>query len=252
MASPAYRFTTFDLNSCIELARIVQDNGGRLSSAELARLAGYRSDNNGSFNTRLANARLFGLLDGASSALEPSPRLLDIIHPDFASTEIRARIAAFEAVPLFKAVLDQYHGRPLPDEGGLRNALTTRWQITPEKAPSVLARLMDSAEQAGLFQVAGNRTTMIRPTIHDSSPGQSAPRDEIRPASHEPDEMQAKGTPLSGARANKVIDGALDLLPSEQSWDEDSLRLWMHFFEDALRLYYKLPRASSTSATDRG
>jgi hypothetical protein len=218
----------------------------------LARLAGYRSDNNGSFNTRLANARLFGLLDGPSSALEPSPRLLDIIHPDFPSTENRARIAAFEAVPLFKAVLDQYHGRPLPDEGGLRNALTTRWQITPEKAPAVLARLMDSADQAGLFQVAGNRTTMIRPTIHEASPGQPAARGEARPSVQEPIVVPAKAAPQSGARANKVIDGVLDLLPSNQNWDEDSLKLWLHFFEDALRLYYKLPRGSATPATDRG
>ncbi|HEX6393442.1 MAG TPA: hypothetical protein VFZ97_08370 [Acidimicrobiales bacterium] len=250
MASPAYRFTTFDLNSCVELARIVQDNGGRLSSAELARLAGYRSDNNGSFNTRLANARLFGLLDGPSSALEPSPRLLDIIHPDFPATESRARIAAFEAVPLFHAVLEQYHGRPLPDEGGLRNALTTRWQITPEKAPAVLARLMDSAEQAGLFQVAGNRTTMIRPTIHEPSQGRPAARDDIRPAVPEPIGVPGQVGTQSGARGNKVIDGALDLLPSDQTWDEDSLKLWLHFFEDALRLYYKLPRGSSTPATD--
>jgi hypothetical protein len=244
MASPAYRFTTFDLNSCVDLARLVQDNGGRLSSAELARLAGYRSDNNGSFNTRLANARLFGLLEGPSSALEPTSRLLDIIHPDFPATETAARIVAFEAVPLFKAVLDQYHGRPLPDDAGLRNALTTRWQISSEKATSVLARLMDSAEQAGLFQVAGNRTTMIRPTLHGLTATQPVRADHSTTLLDGASRSETSPVGTSGARVNKVIDGALDMLPADQSWDEDSLRLWLRFFEDALRLYYRLPKRS--------
>jgi hypothetical protein len=242
MASPKYRFTTFDLDSCLEMAKAVHDNGALLSSAELAAHLGYKSDNNGSFNTRLANARLFGLVTGPSSALTTTPRSLAILHPDYPVAAARARLEAFESVPLYKAVLDQYHGQPLPDETGMRNALTTRWEITPERAQMVLARMMDSAEQASLFRTAGNRSRMIRPTLPS---GDGPPLHQTPPPHSEDHHGDAGGgghDKNSGVRVNKVIDGALDMLPDERQWDEENLSLWLRFFEDALRIYYKIPR----------
>lgn len=242
MPAPPFRFTIFDLESCIEVARTVQAKGGRLSSAELAAHMGYKSDNNGSFNTRLANARLFGLITGSSSAIEPTERALAILHPDYPATAVQARVDAFTSVPLYAAVLDQYHGQPLPDETGLRNALSTRWGINADKAPMVLARLLESADQAGLFSTTGRRDRMIRPSV---GPAPAAAEHET-PEGVEPAPSPAPA--VSGVRQNKLIDGTLEMLPDDRTWDEMSLKHWMRFFEDALRLYYNLPRIDTPSA----
>lgn len=238
-APPQFRFTTFDLDSCIEVAKAVHDGGGQLSAAGLAEKLGYKSHNNGSFNTRLANARLFGLLDGPSSAIRPSDRAMAILHPDYPATAEGARLEAFDAVPLYRAVLDEYHGKPLPDEAGLRNALAVRWGITAEKAPAVLARLIDSAEQAGLFRTAGNRSKMIRPT--PGGGGGHTPAPTPPATSQPPVGLDPKPT---GARANKVIDGVLDELPPPGKWSEPELTQWLSFFEGALRVVYRLPKGA--------
>lgn len=250
MAPPPYRFTTYDLDSSIKVARVIWENGGLKSNAELAALLGYKGPNNGAFLTRVANAKLFGLVEGPSSALKPTERALSILQPDFPETADRARLEAFEDVPLFKAVLDQYDGQPLPSEEGLRNALETRWSIHTDKAGMVLSRLLESAEQAGLFRTTGNRSRMIRPTIGsaDGRRGAPAPSDATASDPSRAATAGARGSTgviVAGPRSNKIIDGALDLLPSDSDWDEDGLRDWLGFFESALRLYYRLPTPTS-------
>ena len=230
MTSPPFRFTIFDLDSCLAVAKAVDAGGGVLSSAALADRLGYKSDVNGSFRTRLANARLFGLLGGTSAVIEVSPRATSILHPDYPATAARARLEAFEDVPLYKAVLDYYHGRPLPDDAGLRNALTTRWNIHPDKSAVVLSRLIESAEQAGLFSTAGDRSKMIRPSF-GSTPAAVEPESIAvvgvgGAASSVASTIAATSGSAPGARDSKIIDGVLDMLPNEE-WDEQSLQLWL-------------------------
>ena len=249
MAPPPFRFTAYDLDSCIEVARVLKDRAGGQASAEaLAVYLEYKGANNGAFLTRIANARLFGLVDGPSSALRLSKRAQDILQPDYPETAARARLEAFEAVPLYKEVLNAYHGQMLPDDTGMKNALETRWGVSKDKSTQVFARLMSSAEQAGLFKVAGNRSKMVRPPLSGSpEPSASSAFSGVNdgtsggeghghhPHGHHPHQQE-------GVRATKLIDGVLDMLPNEQEWDEASLTHWLRFFEDALRLYYKLPR----------
>jgi hypothetical protein len=249
MASPKYRFTSFDLDSCLEVAKAIHDHGGRLSSAELAARLNYKSDNNGSFNTRLANARLFGLVTGTAAALSTTPLSIAILDPDYPVAAAHARLAAFESVPLFKAVLEHFHGQQLPDESGMRTALTTQFEITTEKAQMVLARLMESAEQAGLFRTTNNRSRMIRPTLPSADVPVTQPEP---PAPHfENDRNGSTGDrDRVGVRTNKMIDGALDMLPDERTWDEASLGLWLRFFEGALRVYYKIPESTAPGSSN--
>jgi len=247
MSSPTYRFAIFDLDSCLAVAKAAHDLGGVASTEELADKLGYKSANNGSFNTRLANTRLFGLLEGSASSITPSDRARSILFPDYPETEARARLAAFEAVPLYKTFLDAYHGQPLPDDAGLRNALATRFGINEDKVPVVLARMLDSAEEAGLFSAAGGRTKMIRPTLRPA-PGSREPNlanETLGPREGQPQPQ--------GPRANKVIDGVLDLLPTDpKGWDEAGFLQWLSFFEGALRLYYGLGATRTGQAARPG
>ena len=171
MVSPPYRFVSYDLDASIEVAEKLWANrgDGAASNNELAVLLGYSSANNGAFLTRLANARLFQILEGPTSALRVSPLACRILHPEYPEEAAAARIEAFENVPLFKAVLDRYHGQVLPSESGFKNALQATFGINADKAGFVATRLLDSAEQAGLFSVAGDRSKMIRPTLGKTS-----------------------------------------------------------------------------------
>jgi hypothetical protein len=243
MAAPLFRFTSYDLDSCIELADAVQRNGGLLSSDQLAHHLEYKSANNGSFNTRLGNARLFGLVEGSSGEIRPTQRALTILHPDYPHEAERARVAAFEAVPLYGAVLNQYHGQPLPDETGLKNALATRWSISTDKVAMVYARMMDSAEQAGLFRQAGNRSKMLRPSplvgTAIAAPMEAVP-DPVAPA------PRVVSSVAHGAAANKLVQAALDELPAPGDVTEEQLVQWLQFFESALRVVYRLPAVGGT------
>lgn len=246
MTSLKYRYAMYDLNSCLEMVRTLHENGAALSPDTLAHQLGYKSANNGAFNTRLANARLFGLIEG-SNELRPSRRALAILFPDRPEAARAARLEAFEAVPLFAAVLHEYHGQPLPTEQGLKNALTTRWGINTEKVAYVYARLMDSAEQAGLFDVAGSRSKMLRPSsaraLLEETEVVPAPTLHSAPAATSAS-IPAPAVVISGGLAsNQLISAALAELPEVSEISEEHLLEWLKFFESALRVVYRLPRS---------
>ncbi|HEV8251744.1 MAG TPA: hypothetical protein VGQ66_00020 [Candidatus Limnocylindria bacterium] len=237
--APTYRYPTYNLESALDVARRINDRGADavLSADELAAVLGYSSKNNGAFLSRLAAARLFGFLEGQAGALTASDRAVTILQPDYPENADRARLAAFKGVPLFGAFLDAFGGRELSDDAGMKNALITRFKIPAKEAGPILARLMESAEQAGLFRVAGNRTRMIEPTIRGGTPAHTNGTGAEPPSSppkEEPKQL-VQGLP-------KTITGALELLPAGREWQEDEYAEWLAFFDMACRVYYKLPR----------
>ena len=66
MARSRYRSVTYHLEASVELARMVQRAGGRTDMEALALDLSYSGVRNGAFLTRLANARLFGVVSGLS------------------------------------------------------------------------------------------------------------------------------------------------------------------------------------------
>ncbi|CAN5701368.1 hypothetical protein BH24CHL5_BH24CHL5_03080 [soil metagenome] len=233
---PALRSPAYDLDQSLEVARKIVDRGAgaTLSQPELAAFLNYKSVNNGAFITRVASARHFGLIDGIKNAYRATPLAEAIIHPDYPETAAQARLEAFRNVPLYSAYLDAFRGRPLPDDVGAVNALVSRFGIPQKDAKSILARLMASAEQAGLFKVAGSER-MIEPTV-GSAPTAQPPADKL----------ELSGTYVVGEattrRFPKIIDGALDLMPSGPPWDEAEYQEWLSFFDQACRVYYRVAR----------
>jgi hypothetical protein len=230
------------LEQSLEVARRIAERGAgaTLSQPELAAFLGYKSVNNGAFITRLASARLFGFIDGSKNAYHATALAEAIIHPEYPETAAQARLDAFRAVPLFSAYLDAFRGRPVPDEQGAINALTARFGIPPKEAKSVLGRLNASADQAGLFSVAGPER-MIEPSF----PSPTAPSPQATP--DKPDKLEMSGSyivgePSAPRRFPKIIDGALDLMPAGPPWDADEYAEWLSFFDQACRVYYRIQR----------
>ncbi|HMD46456.1 MAG TPA: hypothetical protein VKG43_09860 [Acidimicrobiales bacterium] len=182
MARSRYRSVRYDLDAGVELARIVAQAGGRAGADVVAAALGYSGTNNGTWLTRVANARLFGLVAGTGRHLELTERgrqVLDGTPPRAAA----ARRQAVLAVPLFGAVMDQARvdDGVLPDGETLAGVLEQRFGEPPAKAATVAAKLIASFAQAGLitsrpdgnYQLTGSATGFTpvdTRTLHSVAP----------------------------------------------------------------------------------
>ncbi len=154
MARSRFRSVRYDLSAAVEVARLVDSAGGAVAGDILAPALGYSGTNNGAYLTRVANARLFGLVAGRGSRFEVTERGRTILSGDGPGA-ITARREAFFSVPLFRAVADAAAERAglLPDD--LARWLVDDFGEVAGKAQTVADRLIASAGEASLL----HRTT---------------------------------------------------------------------------------------------
>ncbi len=160
------RFPVYDLGDCVAVAKAIHEKGGGISTNDhLAAYLGYKSANNGAFIARVAASKLFGFVEGPPSRLVITPLAEKILMPIRETDPRQALVDAFLRVPLYTAVYEEYHGKELPPEFGLKNALRTRFGVTPQRIDRAYRALIDSAETAGFFDVRGSRTQLIMPAV---------------------------------------------------------------------------------------
>ncbi len=154
----------YTLDQSIEVAKVMHEKaGGSCDRAQLATLLDYNGVKNGAFLTRVTAAKLFGIITQDGDQLRVTDAGRAILHPVTPAQADRARVDAFLRVSLFRMVFDEFNGVPLPDEIGLKNLFLTKYQILPERVGPSVRVMIDSAEQAGFFRTAGNRTRMVMP-----------------------------------------------------------------------------------------
>ncbi len=149
VARSRFRSVRYDLAAAVEVARLADSAGGVIGPDILAPALGYSGTNNGAYLSRVANARLFGVIGGRGSRLELTERgrrILAGVEPDSS----RSRQEAFEAVPLFRAVAEA-----AASKDGLLPADLARWLVDDfgeagSRARTSAEQLVASAEQAGL------------------------------------------------------------------------------------------------------
>jgi hypothetical protein len=151
MARSLHRSVTYGLDASLALADVVAAAGGRTDVDTLASALSYSGVRNGAFLTRLANARLFGLVGGRSGEVVLTDRGLRCLSSD--PTVLQPALAeACWAVPLYHRVLAEYSGRALGDVQSLATVLTGRFGEDSSKAKVTARVLLESAERAGLMQ----------------------------------------------------------------------------------------------------
>jgi hypothetical protein len=165
------------LDSLAVAEAIHKKGGGSASNDQLAAFLGYKSANNGSYLSRVASARIFDFVTGEGGRLTITPRAQSILMPVYTHDARQALVSAFLDVPLYKAVYDEYFGKELPTPFGMKNALRTRFGVAPSRLDAGLRALMESAEQAGFFEVRGTRTQLIIPKLSDGLPRRIPPQD---------------------------------------------------------------------------
>lgn len=151
MARSRYRSVRYDLAAAIEVARLADSAGGSIGPDILAPALGYRGTNSGAYLSRVASARLFGLVEGRGSRLQVTGRGHLILAGDGREAS-RARRDAFLAVPLFAAVHDALAstGGGLPED--LPGWLVADFGETADKARGASERMVASGTQAGILQ----------------------------------------------------------------------------------------------------
>ena len=169
-------FPYYSLDKSIEVPKLIHERaGGRCGRGQLAGLLGYSGVKNGGFLTRMSAAKMFGLIEENGDAITLTERAKKILSPVRPSDAEQARLDAFLAVELFRKVFEDFDGHTLPATDGLSNLFLTQYKIVPNQVAPALRNLMDSADSAGLFRVAGNRSKLIRPLIRNDGAGAPPP-----------------------------------------------------------------------------
>ena len=139
------------------MARLVDSAGGSIGPDILAPALGYSGSNNGAYLSRVASARLFGVVSGRGARLELTERGRRILAGSEPEAS-RARREAFFAVPLFAAVSDDVASRGglLPDD--IPGWLVDGFGETRSKARAVSDQMIASAVQAGLLRATPKGT----------------------------------------------------------------------------------------------
>jgi hypothetical protein len=199
-------FPYYSLDKSIEVAKFIHERaGGRCDRAQLAALLGYNGVKNGGFLTRMSASKMFGLIEEAGSAITLTERAKKILSPVRPSDAEQAKLDAFLDVELFEKVFTDFHDHTLPGPDGLTNLFLTQYKIVPKQVSLALRNLMDSADSAGLFKVAGNRSKLIRPIIRDDGrvtpppPAPSTRNSEDGSDQDAEDGMRAKHNPVRNA-----------------------------------------------------
>jgi len=158
------RSVRYDLEAAVFVARIVANAGGSIGPELLAPALGYSGTNNGTYLTRLANARLFGVVGGRGSRIELTERGRRILAGDEPAASA-ARREAFLAVPLYRAVVDAAPRGVLPSRLELAERLCEQFGESSEKASQTAAKLLDSARQAGVVQARQGRSNRAKSLV---------------------------------------------------------------------------------------
>lgn len=215
-ARSAVAFPYYGLTDAIEVAEKIHIHaGGGCSREQLAAILGYSGTKNGGFLSKLAAARMFGLVEDVSGMLRPTPLAAQIYAPVHPADAERGKVRAFLNVELFEKVYERFKGQPLPGPQGLENLLKTEFKVVPAQIKTALRSLMDSAESAGFFDAAG-RGRLVMPiaaNASSTSSGDAAAFDSAPIANSQPAPTPARPSEDNGIPP--AIYGLIRDLPPE-------------------------------------
>jgi hypothetical protein len=202
------RFPSYSLADSVAVAKFIHDKGGGKATPDaLAAYLGYKSTANGAYLARAGAARMFGIIMKAGDFFTLSPLAQQILMPTYAEQARQALVDAFLNIDLFKRVFDDFKGKELPPEFGMKNALRNTYRVVPNRIDVAYRVLMESAESAGFFETRGARTHLIMPPLQPVSTPTGLPTDsETREGSNKPGGGSGDGVGGSGQTRTLTLD----------------------------------------------
>lgn len=243
----AIGYPYFDLDASIKVAEAIHmQGGGACSPDQLAHWLGYKSTRSGTYLTRVAAAKQFGLIEGSGDRLTVADRALAILAPVMPSDAIRSRVEAFLNVELFDRVYNDFRGKTLPSEGGLSNLFQNTYKIVPDRVPAAVRVFLASARQAEFLVGAGDNTRLIQPSgAATSALNQEQAKDAEKPK-ETPDTPDKPKQPSGGTGGgdgptgvHSAIIGLLrDLPPAGTVWPAAKKARFLTAFQATIDFVY--------------
>ncbi len=223
-------FPYFDLTSALEVAQAVKQVGGTAADWKQLAVKLNMTAEGGGFRSRMMTAKTFGLLDYDRGHVELTELGLRAVDPQF---ERAARVDAFMAVPLYKALFEKLNGQTLPPAAAVER-MAEQLGVAPKQKDKARLAFMRSAKTAGLFEISAERLS-LPPSLNQGPPKAAAGPD----FDGEETTRRKGGGNGSGPNLPPFIQGLIDKLPEPESqWDLAGRAKWLTTAANIFDLMY--------------
>lgn len=157
--SSAIAFPYTDMTDAIAVADGLLKGGGVALTRDQLAAAMEMSPGGGGFATKVATARIFGVMESKAGKYALTDIGYEIVDP---SRQAEAKIKAFLAVPLYQRMYEEFRGKLLPPRPhGLERAMVN-FGVTEKNARHARLAFEKSARLAG-FYPGGNEDRLVLP-----------------------------------------------------------------------------------------
>jgi hypothetical protein len=231
------QFPYMDLDAAISVARAMLQAGGvGLTRDQLAGVMKLAAGS-GNFVTKVATARIFGLIATEAGKYELTDLGFSILDSD-EKRQKGARAESFLSVPLYRKVYDEFRGRQLPPRPlGLEQALV-KFGVAPKQKTNARLAFDKSAQQAGFFAAGNDR--LIEPIIAGGAARPTTYADEIDFRGEEKEKSAVVENPFDRLGRHPFIQGLLETLPEPNTnWSIEGRAKWLQAAAHVFDLIYK-------------
>lgn len=235
----------FDLDTSIKVAETIHGmGGGSCSSDQLAHWLSYKTTRSGTYLTRIAAARQFGLIESNSDRHTVTERGMRIVAPVMDNDATQAKIDAFMDVELFSKVFQRFRGSTLPTDSGLKNLFATpEYAILPDRIDAAIRVLNNSAEQAGFLVASGDQRRLITPSVvgTPSPKAQSNAGEQEKapaPASEKSKGIGASNVEHTGGVHSAIVGLLRELPPPGAPWSSSKKQRFLTAFQSTIDFIY--------------
>lgn len=216
-----------DLDDAMEIAKALHDEWGGSATVDQVGATLHTSMKSSNFRTKLATAKTFTVTKSENQQVELTPLGRQIVDASQADV---AKAKAFLAVPLYKAIFEEYKGDRLPPTKGLESHMISLGVIAKQvvRARQLFQR---SAKQAGFFKQGEDRLVLpINQTLLEGGAGTglSPRRTRNRPTT---------GHTTAGGTLHPDIERLMaTFLRDGQDWPSQKQQAWLQAVRDLDRL----------------
>jgi hypothetical protein len=222
-----------NLGDAIEIAQAIHSHAGT-GDCDDPQLSAWMnmSPKSSGYRIQLSAARMFGLVETTSGRHKLSPLGRMIVDPQ---REREARARAFQSVPLYRAIFENYKGGVLPPAAALERDIVGLG--VAEKQTGRARQVFEkSAEQAGYFEHGKTRLVMPAVAAREDAPPPPPPPDE-----HANRDRRGSGNGDGGfGDHDPLILGLFQKLPEpDADWPAKDRLKWLQTAANIFDLVYK-------------
>jgi hypothetical protein len=199
-----------------------------------------QTPSSGSFRTKIATARIFGVIETVQGKYQLTDLGFAIVD---SKRERAARANAFLRVPLYRRVYEEFRNRQLPPRPVALERTFVGFGVASKQADRARHAFDRSAQQAGFFD-QGGRDRLIRPPTGSVEPGSGAdyvePSGELEPPPPPPPPGRRRNGGGGGGSYHPFIEGLLETLPEPGTvWSIEGRAAWLEAAASAFKLLYQ-------------